>query len=253
MRLEGKVIIVTGGGTGIGLACSEEFARQGASVVISGRRQDVIDKSAADITAAGGKAIGIAADVGRAEDTKNLVQGTVDAYGRVDVLVNCAGQELVANILDTTEEQWDRVMDTNLKAIYFLSREALPHMIKQGGGNILNVASQLGFVGAPNFAAYTASKGAVVNLTRSMSLDHAEQGIRVNALCPGAVETPLLLRQFEDSDGPQGTLEDLANMHALKRLGQPSEIAMAAVFLVSDESSFVTGTSLLVDGGYVAW
>lgn len=253
MRLKGKVIVVTGGGTGIGLACCQEFAKQGAAVVVSGRRQEVIDKAAADIEASGGKAKAIAGDAGRAEDAARLIQGTIDAFGRIDVLFNCAGQELVASVLNTTEEQWDRVMDTNLKGIYLLSREALPHMIKQGSGNIINVASQLAFVGAPNFAAYTASKGAVINLTRSMALDHAGQNIRVNSLCPGAVETPLLLRQFEDSDGPQGTLEDLANLHAMKRLGQPKEIAHAAVFMASDESSFMTGSSLVIDGGYTAW
>jgi NAD(P)-dependent dehydrogenase (short-subunit alcohol dehydrogenase family) len=252
-RLAGKVALITGGGTGIGLAIAEEFARQGASVVVAGRRQEPLDAAVDAIRKAGGNAEAATGDVGRAADAARLVAATVSSFGRIDVLVNNAGQELVANTLDTTEEWWDRVMDTNLKSVYLLSREALPHMIGAGGGVIVNVGSQLGFVGAKNFIAYTASKGAVINLTRSMALDHAGHGIRVNALCPGAVDTPLLRRQFEDRDGPQGTLEDLAALHPMGRLGRPAEIAQAAVFLAADESSFMTGASLVVDGGYVAW
>jgi NAD(P)-dependent dehydrogenase (short-subunit alcohol dehydrogenase family) len=252
-RLAGKVALVTGGGTGIGLATAEEFARQGASVVVAGRRPEPLEHAVEAIRASGGVAEAAPGDVGRADDAARLVAETVAAYGRIDVLVNNAGQELVANLLDTSDDWWDRVMDTNLKSVYLLSREALPHMIEDGGGSIVNVASQLALVGAQNFAAYTASKGGVLNLTRSMALDHALQNVRVNALCPGAIDTPLLRRQFEDQEGPQGTLEDLANLHPMKRLGRPEEIAHAAVFLASDESSFMTGAALVVDGGYIAW
>ncbi len=252
-RLAGKIALITGGGTGIGLATAEEFARQGASVVVAGRRPEPLAEAVESIRGEGGTAEAVAGDVGRAADAARLVEATISSFGRIDVLVNNAGQELVASLLDTSEEWWDRVMDTNLKSVYLVSREALPRMIERGGGSIINVSSQLGFVGAKNFAAYTASKGAVVNLTRSMALDHAADNIRVNALCPGAVDTPLLRRQFEDREGPQGTLEDLARLHPMGRLGQPSEIAHAAVFLASDESSFMTGSSLVVDGGYIAW
>ena len=253
MRLAEKVALVTGGGTGIGRASALEFARQGAAVVVAGRRPAPVENVAAEIHANGGRTAAVTGDVGHAEDARRLVDTTIKTFGCIDILMNNAGQELVANIPDTTEEWWDRVMDTNLKSIYLLSREALPHMIRQGGGTIINVASQLAFVGAKNFAAYTASKGGVVNLTRSMALDCAEQNIRVNSLCPGAVDTPLLRRQFEDNEGPQGTLEDLVQLHPMNRLGQPEEIAHAAVFLASDESSFMTGASLIVDGGYTAW
>jgi NAD(P)-dependent dehydrogenase (short-subunit alcohol dehydrogenase family) len=159
---------------------------------------------------------------------------------------------LVANALDTTAEWWDRVMDTNLRGVFLLSRAALPSMLEQRRGVIVNVASQLAFVGARNFVAYTASKGGVINLTRSMALDHATDGIRVNALCPGAVDTPLLRRQFADREGPQGTMEDLAALHPMGRIGRPDELGRATVFLASDDSSFMTGATLVVDGGYTA-
>jgi len=251
-RLEGKVILVTGGGSGIGEASAAACAAEGAAVVLAGRRQELIDEAAERLCAGGARAVAVAGDVGNSDHAAQMVQATVASFGRLDVLVNGAGQELVANALDTSEESWDRVMATNLKGVFLLSREALPHMIKQGSGVIVNIASQLAFVGARNFAAYTASKAGVVNLTRSMALDHAADGIRVNALCPGAVDTPLLRRQFADGDGPQGTLDDLARLHAVGRIGRPEEIAAATVFLACDDSSFMTGASLVVDGGYTA-
>lgn len=253
MRLAGKVALITGAGSGIGRATAEAFAREGASVVVAGRRVQPLDEVVSAIRSTGGSAIAASGDVGDAADAEGLVAATVDAFVRIDVLVNNAGQELVGNVLDTSEEWWDRVQATNLKGVFLVSKAALPHMLRHKQGSIINVASQLAFVGAKNFAAYTASKGGVVNLTRSMALDYAEQGIRVNALCPGAVDTPLLRRQFEDREGPQGTLHDLARLHPMGRLGRPEEIAPAAVFLASEESSFMTGGSLVIDGGYTAW
>ncbi len=252
MRLAGKVALVTGAGTGIGRASAEAFAREGASVVLAGRRAEPLEEAAAAIEGAGGRARAVTGDVAVAADAERMVQSTVEAFGTIDVLMNNAGQELVASVIDTSESMWDRVLGTNLKAVFLMSREALPHMLEHERGSIINVASQLAFVGARNFAAYTASKGGVLNLTRSMALDYADRGVRVNALCPGAIDTPLLRRQFEDREGPQGTLEDLANLHPIGRLGEPEEIAPGAVFLASDESSFMTGASLVMDGGYIA-
>jgi NAD(P)-dependent dehydrogenase (short-subunit alcohol dehydrogenase family) len=252
-RLDGRVALITGGGTGIGRASAIACAQEGAAVAVAGRRTALLDDVVREITAAGGLAVAVAGDVGREQDAQRMVDETVRELGGLDVLVNCAGQELVASVLDTDEAAWDRVMDTNLKAVFLLARAALPHMLARGRGSIVNVASQLAFVGARNFAAYTASKGGVINLTRSIALDHAEDGIRVNALCPGAVDTPLLRRQFEEREGPQGTLEDLARLHPVGRLGQPEELARATVFLASDDSSFMTGATLVVDGGYTAW
>lgn len=252
-RLEDRVVLVTGGGTGIGRASAEACAAQGALVAVAGRRPEPLEEAVLAIRDRGGRAIAITGDVGVAQDAARMVRDTLREFTQLDVLVNCAGQELVANVLDTSEEWWDRVIDTNLKGVYLLSREALPHMVERQSGVIINVASQLAFVGARNFAAYTASKGGVINLTRSMAVDHAKDRIRVNALCPGAVDTPLLRRQFEDSLGPQGTLDDLANLHPVGRIGRPEEIACATVFLASDESSFMTGSMLVMDGGYIAW
>jgi NAD(P)-dependent dehydrogenase (short-subunit alcohol dehydrogenase family) len=252
-RLDGRVALITGGGTGIGRASAIACAQEGAAVAVAGRRAELLDAVVEEIAADGGRAIAVAGDVGRHDDAQRMVDATVRELGGIDVLVNCAGQELVAGVLDTDEAAWDRVMDTNLKAVYLLARAALPHMVAQGRGSIVNVASQLAFVGAKNFAAYTASKGGVINLTRSIALDHAEDGVRVNALCPGAVDTPLLRRQFDGQDGPQGTLEDLARLHPVGRLGQPEELARATVFLASDDASFMTGATLVVDGGYTAW
>jgi NAD(P)-dependent dehydrogenase (short-subunit alcohol dehydrogenase family) len=181
-----------------------------------------------------------------------MVSEAVEAFGRLDVLVANAGQALVATAPETTPEQWDRTIGTNLTGCFLLARAAIPHLIAAGGGSIVLTASQLAFVGAERFAAYAASKGGVLNLARALALDHARDKIRVNALCPGAVETPLLLNQFAGQDGPQGSLDDLVALHPLGRLGQPEEIAAAALFLASDEASFVTGSALVVDGGYLA-
>jgi NAD(P)-dependent dehydrogenase (short-subunit alcohol dehydrogenase family) len=181
-----------------------------------------------------------------------MVVETVAAFGKLDVLVANAGQALVATAVETTPEQWERTIGTNLTGCFLLARAAIPHLIAAGGGSIVLTASQLGFVGAERFAAYAASKGGVLNLARALALDHARDKIRVNALCPGAVETPLLLNQFSGQDGPQGSLDDLVALHPIGRLGQPEEIAAAALFLASDEASFVTGSALVVDGGYLA-
>lgn len=251
-RLQDKVVVVTGGGSGIGEASALACADEGARVVVVGRRLAPLEAVAKTIEERGGSAVAVSADVGDEDAAARVVDRTLVAFGRLDVLVNGAGQELVANALDTTTEWWDRVLSTNLRAVFLLSRAALPTMIEQGQGVIVNVASQLAFVGARNFAAYTASKGGVINLTRSMALDHAADGVRINALCPGAVDTPLLRRQFEDREGPQGTLDDLAALHPLGRIGRPEEIGSATVFLACDDSSFMTGATLLVDGGYTA-
>jgi NAD(P)-dependent dehydrogenase (short-subunit alcohol dehydrogenase family) len=246
-------VVISGGGSGIGEASAVACAAEGAAVVLAGRRAELLEQTADRISDTGARSLAVPCDVGQRHDTLRVVEATLESFGRLDVLVNCAGQELVANLLDTTEEWWDRVMATNLKGVYLLSSAALPHMIERGSGVIVNVSSQLALVGAKNFAAYTASKGAVLNLTRSMALDHASDGIRVNALCPGAVDTPLLRRQFEDREGPQGTLEDLAKLHPMGRLGRPEEIGKATAFLASDDSSFMTGAALVVDGGYTSW
>lgn len=251
-RLAGKITLVTGGGSGIGRAICERFAQEGARVAVADWHRSAAEATVSGITAAGGTAVATHGDVGSPDDAARMVAEAVDSFGGLHVLVSNAGQALVASVLETTPDQWDRVMDSNLKGCFLLARAAIPQMIAVGGGSIVLTASQLAFVGAERFAAYAASKGGVLNLARALSLDHARDGIRVNALCPGAVETPLLLNQFAGRDGPQGSLPDLVALHPLGRLGQPSEIAAAALFLASDEASFVTGSALVVDGGYLA-
>jgi NAD(P)-dependent dehydrogenase (short-subunit alcohol dehydrogenase family) len=181
-----------------------------------------------------------------------MVDAAVRRFGALDVLFSNAGVEFVGDIEATPEDRWDLVLDTNLKSMYQMARFAVPEMRRRGKGVIINNASQLAFAGAAKFSAYCASKGGVVSLTRALALELAPFNIRVNALCPGAVETPLLMRQFSDGRGPQGSLDDLIRMHALGRLAQPIELAYPALFLASDESSFMTGSALIVDGGYLA-
>ena len=251
-RLEGKVALVTGGGSGIGRAICERFAREGARVAVADWRGPAAEETVARIGAEGGAAVATSGDVASPEDAARMIEETVAAFGRLDMLVANAGQALVATATETTPEQWERVIGTNLTGCFLPVRAAIPHLIAAGGGSIVLTASQLGFVGAERFAAYAASKGGVVNLARALALDHARDRIRVNALCPGAVETPLLLDQFAGQDGPQGSLADLVALHPIGRLGRPEEIAAAALFLASDEASFVTGSALVVDGGYLA-
>jgi len=251
-RLAGKVALVTGGGSGIGRAICERFAQEGAKIAVADWYRPTAEETVARVLFDGGQAILTSGDVAEPLDAERMVRETVQAFGKLDVLVANAGQALVASAPETTPEQWQRVIGTNLTGCFMLVRAAIPALIAAGGGSIVLTASQLAFVGAERFAAYAASKGGVLNLARALALDHARDKIRVNALCPGAVETPLLLNQFAGQDGPQGSLDDLVALHPLGRLGQPEEIAAAALFLASDEASFVTGSALVVDGGYLA-
>ena len=251
-RMSGRVALITGGGSGIGRAACQLFAREGAAVVAVGPDQGALQETIAGIRDEGHDAAWLLGDVRCAEDARHAVDETVAQHGRLDVLCNNAGIEFSAPLHETPEEKWDLVVDTNLKGVYQMSRHAIPVMVRQGGGVIVNTASQLAFVGARSYGAYCASKGGVVNLTRAMALDLGRHGIRVNALCPGAVDTPLLRRLFESGTGPQGTLDDLAEMHALGRVAEPMEIARAMLFLASDDASFMTGAALVADGGYLA-
>jgi NAD(P)-dependent dehydrogenase (short-subunit alcohol dehydrogenase family) len=253
MRLAGKVALITGGNSGIGRASAILFAQEGAKVVIAARDTVSGEETASAITKGGGTAVFVRTDVSQRDDCKQAVDLTITRFGRIDVLFNNAGMALVKTLHETTEEEWDRILGTNLKSIFLMCKFAIPHMIAGGGGSIINTGSQLSMVAAPSFAAYCATKGAILNLSRAMALDYAKHNIRVNTLCPGAVATPLLLRQFEGKEGPQGTLDHLASLHPMGRIGQPEELAPAALFLACGDASFVTGTALVVDGGYIAW
>jgi NAD(P)-dependent dehydrogenase (short-subunit alcohol dehydrogenase family) len=252
MRLEHQVALITGGTSGIGEATALLFAEEGAKVAITGRDEKrglaVLEK----IVNHGGKAIFIRADVRRLEECRHAVEETLAAFGRLDILFNNAGVFFPHTTLDCSEEEWDLQMDVNLKGTFLMSKAALPHMIAQRRGVIINNSSGWGMVGGDAAVAYCASKGGVVLLTKAMAIDHGRQGIRVNCLCPGDVDTPMLpedarLRGLKWED----YLAGCAN-RPLGRIGKTDEIAKAALFLASDDSSFMTGAALVVDGGGIA-
>ncbi len=250
--LPGKVALITGGASGIGRATALLFADEGAAVAVVDVDQSGGQAVVRTITAAGGRAIFLAADVSQAADCQALVQQTVAQWGSLDILFNNAGIIRRASVLETTETEWDRVMAVNVKSIFLLSKYAIPIMDRAGGGVIINTASGWGLVGGPQAASYCASKGAVVLLTKAMALDHGPQNIRVNCLCPGDTDTPLLHSEAKQLGQPSQHFLTQAAQRPLQRLGRPEDIAQAALYLASETSAFVTGTSLVVDGGGLA-
>jgi len=248
-RLRGKIGIVTGAGSGIGRACAIALAREGARVALVGRRRDRIEEVAQEI---GDFAFAIPADVSKTSEISRLLDQTVSRFGGLNFLLNNAGVLHVGNAEQITEDEWDQTFNVNVRAVWLLSRATLPDMRKAGGGSIMNVASTLGVVGAPNRAAYASSKGAVVLLTKSMAIDHGHENIRVNAICPSFVETDLTAAVIGRAPDPAAVRRERTAAHPLGRLGRPEDIAGLAVYLASDESSWVTGAVLPVDGGYLA-
>jgi len=252
MRLADKVALITGGASGIGRATALLFAHEGAAVSVVDLDEAGGQAVAQAIVEGGGRATFVRCDVSLASDCQRAVQQTVDELGGLDILFNNAGIVRRATVLETTEAEWDRVMAVNVKSIFLLSKYAIPIMAQAGGGVIINTASGWGLVGGHKAAAYCASKGAVVLLTKAMALDHGEQNIRVNCICPGDIDTPMLrdeARQLGESE--QHFLSEAAR-RPLQRIGNPEDIAQAALYLASDASSFVTGTALVVDGGRLA-
>jgi NAD(P)-dependent dehydrogenase (short-subunit alcohol dehydrogenase family) len=248
-RLKGKIGIVTGAGSGIGRACAIALAREGANVALIGRRRERVEEVGREI---GDRAIAIAADVSNKDDLPRLLDDTVSRFGGLTFLVNNAGVLHVGNAEQITEEEWDHTFNVNVRAVWLLSRAALPHMRRAGDGSIINIASTLGIVGARNRAAYAPSKGAVVLLTKSMAVDHGHENIRVNAICPSFVESELTAAVIAQAGDPATARRERTAAHPIGRLGQPEDIAGLAVYLASDESSWMTGAILPVDGGYLA-
>lgn len=250
-RFEQMTVLITGGGTGIGRATALAFGAEGARLTIGGLETDELERTLSGLQSEGVEARAAQLDVRKPDDVSRFVQDAVSAFGKLDVVVNCAGTSAVGDIADMSEEEWDLVFDTNVKGVFLVSRAAIPHLSRSVGGAIVNVASQLAFAAVGGFAAYCASKAAVVHLTRAMALELIPQGVRVNCVCPGGTDTPLLRRAFPGGVGPQGTLEELAAAHPIGRLARPDEIADAIVFLASSQASYAVGASLVVDGGYV--
>lgn len=248
--LAGKSAIVTGAGNGIGQAIALAFGEAGASVACVDLDARAADATASAVTKSGGNALSVRCDVGDEADVEAATKAILHKFPSVHVLVNgAAGDDPNGTVLDLTLSDWNRVFAVNVGGAFLMSRAILPAMIAAGGGSIIHIASQLGSVAAPRRAVYCATKGALLQLAKAMATDHATQNIRVNTLSPGAVETERLIKRF----GDMATARRVSGpKHLLQRLGQPQEIALAAVFLASDASSFMTGADLLVDGGYNA-
>jgi len=249
MKLSQKVAIVTGGGSGIGQATAQLFAEEGATVVVVDWHKDTGEATAQAIRASGWKAEFCYADVSKAKDVEAMVSATVDRHGRLDVLFNNAAVQIVSKLVETTEDAWDRMHSVNLKGVFLCCKYAIPSIIRSGGGSIINMASILGFVGDPDLAAYCAAKGGVIALTRATALTYGPEGIRVNCICPGDVETPFLKDYLEKDPDPQRLRNEVSSKYALRRVAAPKEVAKVAVFLAAEDSSFITGATLVVDGG----
>jgi NAD(P)-dependent dehydrogenase (short-subunit alcohol dehydrogenase family) len=243
-RLKGKVAAITGAGMGLGQATALLFASEGAQIVVAdinaSEGQETVDR----IRAQGGEAVQVEMDVRQAQDAERLIGTTVETFGRLDILVNNVGVQVNKDVVDTSEEEWDFVVDTNLKSMFLCSKYAVAQMRQQGGGNIICISSLSGLVGNGLQASYNASKHGVIGLVRSMAVDHAGDNIRVNAVCPGSMNTPMMLTI------PEEKLAPYRKANLLKRFAEPMEVAQALLFLASDEASFVTGSALVADGGF---
>lgn len=249
-RIEGKVALITGAASGIGAACAERFAAEGATVA-------GVDLAAPTgtswqrVTSSAGKSVALSCDVRDEASVESAVAEVVRRLGRIDIVVNAAGVAGGGAVHMLATEEWDRIVDTNLKGTFLVCKHALARMFAQGGGNVINIASIEGLEGTEGGSAYNASKGGVVLLTKNLAIDYGRKNVRVNCICPGFIETPMTAAVFSNP-GMEEYLERFRDAHQLGRLGKPEEIASAALFLASDDASFVSGHALVVDGGFTA-
>jgi 2-keto-3-deoxy-L-fuconate dehydrogenase len=252
-RLDGKVAVITGGGSGIGQTCATFFAAEGAkAIVLVDRDEEGLARSEALISETGAASMAVRGNVTDTDLPQTAIAAALDRFGHIDVLLTAAGTSVGGTLVDTDPDDWDMVFRVNVKGTYLWMRAVIPSMLEQGSGSVITVASQLAINGGRSNAAYIASKGAVVALTRTAANDYAAAGLRVNSLLPGATETPLLKRSFGRLSDPEAARQRSLDRHPMGRFGRPEEIAQAAVYLASDESSFTTGTEIRVDGGWIA-
>lgn len=251
-RLVGRVAIITGAASGIGAASARLFATEGARLVLADVDAEAVARVARAIEQDGGEAVAVRTDVADDGEVAAMVATALERYGRLDVLFANAGVSGTGTVDEIALADLDRVLGVNLRGSFLCARHAVPAMARTGGGSIVFTASELALVGSPGSPAYCATKAGLIGLARAMALDHAPQGIRVNCVCPGATDTPMLRRSMEREPDPAADEADIVRRLPLGRLGRPEEIARAALFLAGDESSFVTGTALVVDGGWTA-
>jgi NAD(P)-dependent dehydrogenase (short-subunit alcohol dehydrogenase family) len=252
MKLDGRVALITGGTSGIGRATAVLLAEEGAAVALTGRNRERGEEVARGIHEAGGRAIFICADVRLADDCRRAVEETLERFGRIDVLFNNAGVFHPKTVPECTEEEWDETIDSSLKGAFLMSKYSLPSMIERGSGSIIHNSSGWGILGGDKAAAYCAAKGGLVVMAKAMAIDHGPHGIRVNCVCPGDVETPMLTDDAQKREMSWDDYHAGAADRPLGRVGTVEEIARAVLFLASDDSSFVTGEALVVDGGGIA-
>ena len=250
MRLEGKTALITGGSEGIGKATALLFCKEGATVAIMARTQENLDKVVSEAEGPG-EIISYQADVSNSGEVEQAVNDFYEKYGKIDILFNNAGILEGGTVVTTSEEVWDRTMDINVKGVYLASKFAIPYMAKHGGGSVINNSSVLGMVGMENCMAYNASKGAIRQITRSMALDHAADNIRVNSICPGYIKTKMDVEFMGNPPDAEEQLDKIAaDMIPLVRRAEPEEVAQSVLFLASDESKYMTGSDLVIDGGW---
>lgn len=248
-RLNGKTALITGAGSGIGQAMALLFAQEGAQVFVSDANGAAAEETARMVRENGGTAESHQADVSDSRGVRHMVDECLRRFGQIDILCNNAGIGSTETVVDTSEERWELVFGVNVRGTYLGCKYVIPHMIEAGGGIIINTASVAGLVGLKNRAAYCASKGAVISLTRAVAVDHVEQNIRCNCICPGTVDSPWVQRLLDGAPDPQAERQKLIARQPMGRLGTPEEIAKAALYLASDDASFITGTAFIIDGG----
>jgi len=253
LMLKNKITLITGGTSGIGFGIAERFIREGAKVVVTSRSKKRCETTYKHLEKLGkGRIAFITGDVSKSSDAKRMISDTVKKFGRLDILVNSAGIYLEKRAEETTEEEWDQIIDIDLKGVWLTSKAAYPQFKKQKKGVIINISSDAGLVGNRNCAAYCAAKGGVSNLTRAMALDYAKENIRVNAVCPAVIDTPMFDKEICIQKNPKSYAKKTAESHPVGRIGTVDEVAFIVLMLASDESSFTTGACVPIDGGVTA-